>query len=232
MKTLSSLLTNSSENKYTLDDLMEKRKKDSVLISEKIDNERKGNYIKFLFGRSGITPLYENCTINNFIVETPDQQLAKDFAYNYIVNFKREQKSFIFAGTTGTGKNHLASAICNNLIVKGKSCLITTVEELMINSRKTYGKNAKCSESEFIKTMINIDLLILDEIGLQRNNDNEKIMLNQIIDKRVSNLKPTGMLTNFELKQVKKSLGLRVFSRMKSSWIAFNWEDYRGKNNV
>ena len=90
--------------------------------------------------------------------------------------------------------------------------------------------------------MNDFDLLILDEIGLQRNNDNERLALNQIIDKRIGCMKPTGMLTNLPavcnkpvgdpewFENMNNLLGVRIMDRMRSNggkWISFNWESYR-----
>jgi DNA replication protein DnaC len=100
----------------------------------------------------------------------------------------------------------------------------------MIKLRKCYGKDAEISEDEFIKRMLNLDLLVIDEIGLQKNTDSEKLVLNQIIDQRVSRLKSTGILTNLGGEDLTKFLGVRIISRLKMNngqWIVFNWEDYR-----
>lgn len=217
--------------KLSYDDVMQEREIESVKASKKINEERIISERKKFFDRSGILPLYENCTVENFIADTPDKQHAKDFA-QYFINgfFCSNGQSFIFSGETGTGKNHLASAICSELISYGKSCLVITVSEMMIKLRKCYGKDAEISEDEFIKRMLNLDLLVIDEIGLQKNTDSEKLVLNQIIDQRVSRLKSTGILTNLGGEDLTKFLGVRIISRLKMNngqWIVFNWEDYR-----
>jgi DNA replication protein DnaC len=84
--------------------------------------------------------------------------------------------------------------------------------------------------------MIDFDLLILDEIGLQRGTDAERLALNQIVDQRISRFKPTGMLTNLPAGSTDGSpsmnsvLGVRIMDRMRSNggkWISFNWESFR-----
>ncbi|AGG58081.1 DnaC-like helicase loader [Vibrio phage douglas 12A4] len=186
---------------------------------------------KKLLGRSGILPLHQRCTVDNYEATTQGQVIARDFARDYILGFDRNDgQGFIFGGTKGTGKNHLAASICNALMLKEKSCLIITVSELMIKLRSCYGKMATTTEDKFIQTMVSFDLLILDEIGLQRGTDTEHLIINQIIDQRVCRMKPTGMLTNLEGSQVEEVLGERVFDRMRmngGAWIEFNWNSYR-----
>ncbi len=39
-------------------------------------------------------------------------------------------------------------------------------------------------------------LLVLDEVGIQRGSNGEKVILNQVIDRRLSSMRPVGILTN------------------------------------
>lgn len=219
------------EAKYSYEDLMRIREAGAIEASDVITKQREEAALKSILGRSGILPLHQNCTIENFEVRDHLQAFARDFAKNYIERFNNNFGTcFVFSGGTGTGKNHLSAAICNSLMTQGKTCLVVTVTELMIRMRKCYGDNAEYSEDEFIKQLINFDLLILDEIGLQKGSDHEKIILNQVIDQRIGNLKPVGVLTNLDQNNVKTVLGERIFDRLKSNnsqWIPFNWRSYR-----
>lgn len=217
--------------KYSYEDLMRIREAGAIEASDAITKQREEAVLKSILGRSGILPLHQNCTIENFEVRDHLQAFARDFAKNYIERFNNNFGTcFVFSGGTGTGKNHLSAAICNSLMSQGKTCLVVTVTELMIRMRKCYGDNAEYSEDEFIKQLINFDLLVLDEIGLQKGSDHEKIILNQVIDQRIGNLKPVGVLTNLDQNNVKNVLGERIFDRLKSNnsqWIPFNWHSYR-----
>lgn len=182
-------------------------------------------------GRSGILPLHQRCTVNNFEASTSEQSFAKSFAAGYVNGFSENiGQGFIFSGTQGTGKNHLAAAICNELMRRNKSCLIITISELMIKLRNCYNKGSETTEDKFIQSMIAFDLLVLDEVGLQRGTDNEKLVINQIIDQRVCRMKPTGMLTNLNAEEINDVLGIRIMDRMRMNggkWIPFHWNSYR-----
>lgn len=218
-------------SEYSYEDLMRIRKEGAIQATSEIITRREESALKSVLGRSGILPLHQGCTIENYVVNDHLQAFARDFAQNYIERFNNNFGTcFIFSGGTGTGKNHLSAAICNSLMSQGKTCLVVTVTELMLNMRKCYGDKAKYSEDEFIKQLINFDLLVLDEIGLQKGSDHEKIILNQVIDQRIGNLKPVGVLTNLDHNSVKAVLGERIFDRLKSNdsqWIPFNWGSYR-----
>ena len=184
-----------------------------------------------VIGRSGILPLHMNCSVANFQASTPEQNHAKEFSTQYIANFHANNGGgFIFSGTPGTGKNHLAAAICNALMESNYTCLVITVNELMQKLRNCYKSGSETTEDRFIQTMISYDLLVIDEIGLQRGTDAENLALNQIIDQRVCRFKPTGMLTNLEAKAMSECLGARIMDRMRMNggkWIAFNWQSFR-----
>lgn len=195
-----------------------KRQQDEARASESI-------------GRSGILPLHQGCTVENFIAETNEQWAVKSFAENYIASFNSNNGGgFVFSGGAGTGKNHLAAAICNALMPQNKSCLIITVNELMQKLRNTYQRDSNITEDQFIRSVIDFDLLIIDEIGLQRGTDAERLAINQIVDGRMCRLKPTGMLTNLDANSMSDVLGVRVMDRMRNDggkWMQFNWGSYR-----
>lgn len=217
--------------KYSYSDLMRIRKEGAIEASDAITKQREESALKSILGRSGILPLHQSCTIENFEARDRPQAFARDFAKNYIERFNNNFGTcFVFSGGTGTGKNHLSAAICNSLMSQGRTCLVVTVTELMIRMRKCYGGSAEYSEDEFIKQLINFDLLVFDEVGLQKGSDHEKIILNQVIDQRIGNLKPVGILTNLDQNNVKAVLGERILDRLKSNksqWIPFKWDSYR-----
>ncbi len=183
-------------------------------------------------GRSGILELHLSCRVDNYIANTADQNKVKDFARHYVDNFHLNNGSgFIFSGSAGTGKNHLAAAICLELMDMNYSCMVATVNELMQKLRNTYQRDSKITEDEFIRTIINFDLLVIDEIGLQRGTDAEKLAINQIVDGRMCRMKPTGMLTNLDAQEINEVLGVRVMDRMRNNngkWLQFNWDSHRG----
>lgn len=214
---------------------------DHLTAMEKISQERikrdeellKQERIKYLMGRSGISPLHQNCSFENYIIDQSDQHSALKKSQLFVTNFGQGFGGFIFSGTCGTGKNHLAVAICNCLIDKGKVVLCITVSDLMMKFRSTYAKKSVISEEKFLSEICNVDLLILDEIGVQhRNSENTDILINQIVDRRTSNKKSTGMLTNLTYDEMIATLGQRVIDRMMMGgciWVNFNWENYRSQ---
>lgn len=225
-------------HKYSWDDLKMLRTIDEAKQYEVFKKQLEDHRASKTVGRSGILPLHQGCTVDNFEILSQEHATASKFARTYIDTFHMNNGGgFIFGGNSGTGKNHLAAAICNELMDSGYSCLVITVNELMQKLRSCYQSESETTEQQFIQTMIGFDLLVLDEIGLQRDSEAEKLTLNQIIDQRICRFKPTGMLTNLPAgsenpneQTVNSVLGVRIMDRMRTNggkWIPFEWQSYR-----
>ncbi|RWR03324.1 DNA replication protein DnaC [[Pantoea] beijingensis] len=202
------------------------------LRSQAIDRENRAMKMQRILGRSGIRELHINCSFDNYHVQCEEQQYALDCARQYAADFEGSISSFIFTGRPGTGKNHLAAAICNDLIHRGKSVLIVTVADLMSSMKGTFSGASGNTEESLINDLSTVDLLVIDEIGMQIESRYEKVIINQIVDRRSSSKRPTGMLSNLDSKGMESLLGERVIDRMSlgtSLWVAFNWESYRSR---
>lgn len=202
------------------------------ISSQRVAERNRLTRLQAVLGRSGIQGLHQSCTFQNYNAELPGQQHALGMAKQYAFQFGNGFGGFIFSGGCGTGKNHLAAAIGNQLLSKGQSVLVVTVPDLMMRFRETYQDGARLSESDLMKDLCNVDLLVLDDIGVQRGNKNEEVVLFQIVDNRLSNRKAVGMLTNLDEKGMTEVLTERIMDRMKMDggmWINFDWSSYRSQ---
>lgn len=201
------------------------------LRSAAIARENLAMKMQRTFNRSGIRELHMNCSFDNYRVENEGQMTALARARQYAAEFEGNIASFIFSGNPGTGKNHLAAAICNELLLQGKSVLIITVADIMSAMKSTFARD-DTTEERLISDLSNVDLLVIDEIGMQTESRYEKVIINQIVDRRSSSRRPTGMLSNLNIKEMNALLGERVMDRMRlgnSLWVNFNWDSYRSR---
>jgi DNA replication protein DnaC len=198
----------------TGEELLAWQKEQGKLRSEALERENRAMKMQRTFNRSGIRPLHQNCSFDNYRVECEGQMNALSRARQYVEEFDGNIASFIFSGKPGTGKNHLAAAICNELLLRGKSVLIITVADIMSAMKDTFG-NRETSEEQLLNDLSKVDLLVIDEIGMQTESRYEKVIINQIVDRRSSSKRPTGMLTNSNMDEMNKLLGERVMDRMR-----------------
>lgn len=206
-------------------------KKQGIISSKNIFYENKKNKIKKILKYSGIRELHINCSFNNYNIECQGQKIALSRARQYALEFETNIASFIFSGKPGTGKNHLTAAIGNSLILRGKTVLVVTVADIMSNMKNTFHNNG-ITEENLLQKLTTVDLLVIDEIGVQNESRYEKVIINQIVDRRSSSKRSTGMLSNLDMAGMSNLLGERVIDRMrlgKSLWVRFNWESYRSR---
>lgn len=216
----------------TGEELMAWQKEQGRIDSERIAEANRLARMQRVLGRSGIQELHRDCKFGNYNAELPAQQEALRKAKAYAGKFGAGFGGFIFSGGCGTGKNHLSAAIGNELLENGKSVLIVTIPDLMMKFRETYQDGAKTTESKLMDDLCKVDLLVLDDIGVQRGNTNEGVVLFQIVDRRLSGKKPVGMLTNLDAKGMTELLGARIMDRMTMDgglWVNFDWPSYRWK---
>ncbi|EKZ6373106.1 ATP-binding protein [Klebsiella aerogenes] len=195
---------------------------------EELDKQNQRARSEKIFGRAGIQDLHRSCTFANYQVAGDGQRRALTMAKSYAQNFGSGFASFVFSGAPGTGKNHLAAAIGNHLLAGGHSVLVVTIPDLMLRVRECYDDGQ--SEASLLDDLCRVDLLILDEVGIQRGSSGEKVILNQVIDRRLSSMRPVGILTNLNYESLTDTLGARIIDRLQMDggmWVNFDWESYR-----
>lgn len=189
---------------------------------------------KKLMDLTGLNTHFLACRFDNYFCERKDQFDAVEKSQKYCEKFTEYSavaKGFLFSGTSGTGKNHLASAIVNDLVANNHFVVLLSVMDLLAKVRESY-KNPSISEDKLINDFIRPDLLIIDELGLQRGSVDEVLWLTRIIDKRLYAKKPTSFITNLKKSELQELLGERAYGRVLESvglGVLFNWPSYRGK---
>lgn len=199
-------------------------------------NKRNARIVE-LFERAAIPRRFRSRSFGNYLVESENDGQGEALARTkrYAKHFDKALErgaSMILYGNPGTGKNHLAAAIANHIIPTfGASVMMLTVYELMQRIRALYQDRTK-SEEELVKEIIGLDLLILDEVGVQLGTKHEEVILTSIIDGRYADMRPTLLLSNLDREQLTKQLGARVVDRMEEGGggsIAFTWQSYRSQ---
>ncbi|MES0225583.1 ATP-binding protein [Citrobacter braakii] len=211
-------------------ELLAWQREEGLKRCEELDRANQKARTEKIFGRSGIQSLHRSCTFANYQVSGEGQRKAFTMAKSYAQNFGVGFASFVFSGGPGTGKNHLAAAIGNHLLSGGQSVLVVTIPDLMLRVRECYDGGQ--SEAALLDDLCKVDLLVLDEVGIQRGSNGEKVILNQVIDRRLSSMRPVGILTNLNHNDLLVALGARVIDRLQMDggmWVNFDWGSYRKK---
>ena len=162
------------------------------------------------------------------------QQRVLSIARDFAGDFHRHRQVgtwLLFMGNVGTGKSHLCAAIINQVIRNGGTALFTKTPRLLREVKDTFHRDSEISQSEIISRMGDIDLLVVDEVGIQFGTDTERMILYEILDLRYEAMLPVILTTNItDLKSLEKLLGERIIDRLfegESKIVVFEWESYR-----
>jgi DNA replication protein DnaC len=188
---------------------------------------------------AGIPERFHDRSLQSFTAANEGQQYALKFAETYADQFDdvlATGRSALFIGKPGTGKTHLAAGIGLRIMSRqGRTVLFTTVIRAIRRVKDTWGKASNETETQAIETLVYPDLLILDEVGVQFGSDTEKMILFDVLNSRYEKRRPTLLLSNLTLEEVKAFLGERVFDRLREDGgeaIVFDWDSHRGKVNA
>lgn len=169
-------------------------------------------------------------SFENFVASTDPQRHAltvtRDFSENFAENV-RKGAGLVLAGMPGTGKSHLAAAALQAIITRDVRYL--TCMDLIRVIRDTWRKDSAKSETQVLQYLERLDLLVIDEVGVQYGTDGEQTILFDVLDRRYREVKPTILLTNQDKEGFKKFIGERTFDRLLETcrWVPFDWPSYR-----
>ena len=141
-------------------------------------------------------------------------QLAKvkQYAENWD-SFKRDEIGLLLFGDVGTGKTYAAGCIANALIDRLESVLFVGMSDVVNRMQGNFGTD----RDHYMKTLMRPDLLILDDLGAERNTSFGKERVFDVVDKRLLTGKPMIVTTNIPLSVMKQAADLddrRIFDRI------------------
>lgn len=190
------------------------------------------NRIAALFRRSGIPARFSDRTFASYVARTDAQHRALRTASRFaesVIESPQLGASLVMCGSPGTGKTHLACAIGRELANNMRSVFFSTVLAAIRHVKETYRRDSERAESEAIRDLLEPDLLILDEIGVQVGSEHEKMILFEVINGRYQDCKSTVLISNLSQDELLAYLGDRIMDRFREAGgvIAFDWPSHR-----
>lgn len=133
-------------------------------------------------------------------------------AKNYVENFgelKRTGKGLLLYGDCGTGKTYAAACIVNALIDQGIPCLMTNFSRV-INTLWSIEK-----KQEYIDAFNQYSLLVLDDLGAERQSEYVAEQVFNVIDGRYRAKLPLIVTTNLSLREMTApGANKRIYERL------------------
>ena len=143
---------------------------------------------------------YKACT---FSADDGSDQEASQFCRAYVREWEWAQETnsgIMLYGDVGGGKTFLAACIANALIDKGVPVMMTTIPRLVSAMGKDFGENREA----ILRQISSIPLLVLDDIGTERNTSYGMELVYEIINTRYKSQKPLIVTTNLTMTAVKE----------------------------
>ena len=162
--------------------------------------------------------------------ENQSLMIAKNFVEDY-EKMKKENIGLLFYGSVGSGKTYLACSIANSLIEQYQiGVKIRNFAQIINELQKSsfdFDKNA------YIESLVNTSVLILDDLGIERDTSYAKEQVYNIVNSRYLKHKPTIFTTNLSYSQIENCTESveyqRIYSRIIEMCIPVMvlGEDYR-----
>ena len=171
-----------------------------------------------------------------FAIDDRANGKASDISLRYCTHFlsmKEKGKGILYLGNCGTGKTFLAACIANELINQGFSVLMTNFSRLV---NIIFG--LKEGKQNYIDSLNSYDLLIIDDLGVERQSEYVAEIVQNIVDSRYRAGLPLIITTNLtpkdfsaESSDVAKS---RLYSRISEMClpVVVSGVDRRKKNSA
>lgn len=161
------------------------------------------------------------------------------YARRYVGNFAEFQKNgqgLLFWGNVGTGKTFLAGCIANALMEKNIPVLMTSFPKLL----NALGGLYSGEKNEYLKSLNQYRLLIIDDLGVERDSPYVLETVYLVIDERYKSGKPFIITTNLSLEGLRNPADLehgRIYDRIMERCVpvAFSGKNYRtdkGRKNM
>lgn len=187
---------------------------------------------------NGLLKVFDTKTLDLFKTPSNWHKNVKNKAIEYIKTGKNEW--FLFSGTVGCGKTHLATAISIELFNKGLSFHYMQFSGDIVrltHNMNNYNEKIKTEADEEFNKLLNVDLLYIDDF--LKISEYDKTVTKQtvftLINNRYINNKKTIITTEFgmaDLLQYDSAVGSRIIEKAKGYILDFTNISVEEKNNL
>lgn len=148
---------------------------------------------------------YREVTFDKYEVREENKkvfEMAKKYADRFQDMYKKNQGLLLY-GPVGTGKSFTAACIGNYLLNNAKPVIMTSFVKIL----QDIWENDR--EAEYITILNSASLLIVDDLGTERETDYALEKVYNIIDSRVRANKPMIITSNLELNDMMECEDIR-----------------------
>src|SRR5690606_14328302 len=149
-------------------------------------------------------------------------------AYRDALKWARDPEGWlVLLGGNGCGKTHLAAAIANARLEEGQRVAFATVPDLLDELRATYAPDAPRRYDQLFRSLLDAEVLILDDLGAQKSSPWAEEKLYQLLNHRHVARAYTVVTTNKRLGDLEPRIASRLADREVSPLREITAPDYR-----
>lgn len=148
---------------------------------------------------------YRTCTLETYPQRTEQQRRVVAVVRRWL-----DETAWLYLwGPSGRGKTGLAVALLRALIERGASGLVVNVVDLLQALRDTYSTREamEADERDVLASLRDVDVLVLDDLGVERRTDWTAEKLYAVLNGRYNALKRTILTSNYDLDSLQERLG-------------------------
>lgn len=196
-----------------------------LAIAEDSTEALKSN-AEYLRKQSNLGKRFSTRTFGNF---DPSQNgRAYEICKRYVEKkiYDTEKCGLILCGNYGTGKTHLAASIANYAVENGIPTLFDTYGGHLEKLKAEFNQS---EAPKYLDLMRNVDMLILDDVGKEKQTEWSQSIMFDIINHRYENMKPIIITSNFSNIELERYFGEACYSRLVETCyvVVTQGDDYR-----
>ena len=159
------------------------------------------------------------------------QNPVMEKAHAYVEHWKeayRDNTGLLLFGDVGTGKSFFAGCIANALLDRDVPVLMTNFPSILNRLTGVFAED----RAAFIASLDDYSLLVIDDLGVERNTEYAMEQMFTVIDSRYRSKKPLIVTTNLKLEEIKNPPDLahaRIYDRIleRCAPVLFSGKNFR-----
>ena len=173
---------------------------------------------------ASIPKRYAHCTLDTFREKSTVLKNAKHRVQEFVDLWPNtpDGKGLLLMGGCGVGKTHLAVAALLEIIRGGKPgrMLFSNFQDLIQEIQASFDSEGVPTKSELLRPLLEVDLLVLDELGSQKPTMFVQDTLYYVINTRYNSELTTIFTTNYfdsagmKEETLEQRIGVRLRSRL------------------
>lgn len=155
-----------------------------------------------------------------------------NYTKKYASTFTTKSDSILIFGDTGLGKTHISLAIANEVIQSGYSVIYDSVINLLREIEKEHFSHN--SSSDTLDLILDVDLLILDDLGTEFESKFYNSVIYNIVNTRINRKLPTIISTNMDFSAISARYSGKIASRIITMYecLEFKGDDIRLQKKI